>query len=83
MQYTIVTLTTLFAAALGAPSADISPRQAIITGLDIWSRSGCADGSFVGSRPITNVATCQTLEAGITASKLQNVLPSGCTRKST
>ncbi|OAL07120.1 hypothetical protein IQ06DRAFT_341882 [Phaeosphaeriaceae sp. SRC1lsM3a] len=78
MQYSIVALTALFAAALGAPSVEVTPRQAAFTQLGVWSISGCRDGSFVQNVAITNVATCQNLPAGITAGKIQTSLPAGC-----
>jgi hypothetical protein len=79
MQYTIVTLATLFAAALGAPS-DISPRQSVFTELAIYGDQGCANGR-TGTDFITNQAGCQALSGNVVGAKVDIAIPAGCKSK--
>ncbi|KAH3905749.1 hypothetical protein HBI56_211330 [Parastagonospora nodorum] len=77
MQFTVVTLVTLFAAAFAAPS-DVSARQATLFTLNTFSDRGCQPGSATGSVTLTNQATCKDLPAGINSGKILDAPRAGC-----
>ncbi|EAT77448.2 hypothetical protein SNOG_15223 [Parastagonospora nodorum SN15] len=81
MQFTVVTLVTLFAAAFAAPS-DVSARQATLFTLNTFSDRGCQPGSATGSVTLTNQATCKDLPAGINSGKILDAPRAGCESKS-
>jgi len=82
MQFTIVTLTNLFAAVLAAPS-DVSARQAPLATLTTFRDSGCING-FAPTIPlyITPAPACRDLPAGIVGGKIFDTPRANCQSKS-
>lgn len=82
MQFTIVTLTTLFAAALAAPS-EVSARQAPLAMLTTFRDSGCSN-SFGPTIPlyITPAPACRNLPVGIAGGKIFDTPRANCQSKS-
>ncbi|KAJ4372089.1 hypothetical protein N0V83_003862 [Neocucurbitaria cava] len=82
MQFSTVTLATIFAAAASAlPAADITmtPRQTTFTEFAIWNTSGCPQSSGrIGTVNINDSTECQNFPAGIVSGQVDIDIPAGC-----
>jgi hypothetical protein len=83
MHFTTLTLATLFAAALSAPTeidarSDLMTRQTTFNQFAIWNKSGCQPADRTGTIPLTNATACQALPAGIVSGRVENSLLTSC-----